>query len=203
MIGTQHAAFSSTFTPSPNFYAPLRGSDPDTPAPAAPPKPAFHLSPPQDGAETRSKGDSRNNHPGQSNCCPNSAATPAKINRVTGTPGMAVGPAVGPDPGPDPVLAHGPADVTVDSADVTADTGGTAVGGDRRVRVQPPGTSTAPGPNYYDVLAEGALPSSAPEAGMLLPSPKPKAGRPAKPPSSTPGMVPSSEPEAGMMPPAS
>ena len=43
-------------------------------------------------------------------------------------------------------------------------------GGNRGVRVQPPGTSTAPRPNYYDVLTEGVLPSSAPEAGMLLPS---------------------------------
>ena len=42
-------------------------------------------------------------------------------------------------------------------------------GGNRGVQVQPSGTSTAPRPNYYDVLAEGTLPSSAPEAGEAAP----------------------------------
>ena len=60
----QHAELVSSFKPSPNFYAPLRGlgAEPDLPPPVPPtmppPKTALYLSPQQDGMETRSKGDS-------------------------------------------------------------------------------------------------------------------------------------------------
>ena len=46
--------------------------------PAMPPS-SLPLSPQQDGMETRLKGDSRNNHPGQTNCCPNSLPPPPKL----------------------------------------------------------------------------------------------------------------------------
>ena len=76
---SQHAELTSSFAPSPNFYAPLRGSQPDMPASVPPSKPALHLYSPQDEAATVLKGDSRNSHPG-GKCCQNFSGPPESIN---------------------------------------------------------------------------------------------------------------------------